>query len=121
MVRRFDRRDENRSRMTLTALVRRGRHKNPVIMRVVNLGSGGARCRTRFPFRLGAAFHTEFVLEGKCVEGEPRVLPLYCRVVWTHSVEGPSCQMQELGLEFPEMDAVQRGLLDSLLQATEAA
>ena len=121
MVRSFDRREETRSRMTLTALVRRGRHKNPVIMQVVNMGPGGARCCTRFPFRLGAAFHTEFVLEGKCVEGEPRVLPLYCRVVWTHSVEGPSCQMQELGLEFPEMDAVQRGLLDSLLQATEAA
>ena len=121
MVRRFDRRDETRSRMTLTALVRRGQHKNPVIMRVVNMGHGGARCRTRFPFRLGAAFHTEFMLEGKCVEGEPRVLPLYCRVVWTHSVEGPSCQMQELGLEFPEMDAVQRRLLDSLLQAAAAA
>ncbi len=121
MIRRFDRREETRSRMSLTALVRRGRHNNPVIMRVVNIGHSGARCRTRFPFRLGAAFHTEFMLEGKCVEGEPRVLPLYCRVVWTHSLEGPSCQMQELGLEFPEMDAVQRRLLDSLLQAAEAA
>ena len=121
MAHRFDRREETRSRITLTALVRRGKHKNPVIMRVVNLGPGGARCRTRFPFRLGAAFHTEFVLEGKCVEGGPRVLPLYCRVVWTHSTEGPSCQMQELGLEFPEIDSAQRRLLDSLLQAAEAA
>ena len=121
MTHRFERREETRSRMTLTALVRRGQHKNPVIMQVVNLSPNGARCRTRFPFRLGAAFHTEFVLEGKCVEGGPRVLPLYCRVVWTHSVEGPSCQMQELGLDFPEMDAAQRLLLDSLLQAAEAA
>ena len=121
MEHRFDRREETRSRMNLTALVRRGRRKNPVIMRVVNISPGGARCRTRFPFRLGAAFHTEFVLEGKCAEGGPRVLPLYCRVVWTHSVEGPSCQMQELGLDFPEIDAAQRLLLDSLLQAAEAA
>ena len=64
MARRFDRRDETRSRVVLTALVRRGRNRNPVIMRVVNLGHGGARCRTRVPFRLGAAFHGEFVLEG---------------------------------------------------------
>lgn len=121
MVRRFDRREEARGRVSLTALVRRGRHKNPVIMRVVNLGHGGARCSTRFPFRLGAAFHTEFMLEAKSVEGQPQVLALYCRVVWTHSVDGPSCQMQELGLEFPEMDHAQRRLMDSLLQAAEAA
>jgi hypothetical protein len=121
MARRFDRRDETRSRVTLTALVRSGRRKNPVILRVANLGHGGARCRTRVPFRLGAAFHAEFVLEGKCVQAEPRVLELYCRVVWTSSVDGPSCQMQELGLEFPEMDPAQRRHLDSFLQAAEAA
>ena len=105
----------------MTALVRRGRQKNPAILRVVNLGHGGARCRTRTPFRLGATFQAEFFLEGKCVVGHPRVLKLYCRVVWTASKKGPSCEVQELGLAFPELQVGQRTLLDSLLRAAEAA
>ncbi len=117
----FDRRHDPRNRVQLTALVRRGRRKNPVILRVANLGHGGARCRSTHPFRLGAAFHAEFFVEGKGADGPPRTLNAYCRVVWTAVLEGPTGSVQEMGLEFEELDSSQRRLLTALLQDVEAA
>jgi hypothetical protein len=121
MDRRFERRQSTRGRVTLTALVRRGRRRNPSVLRVVNVGGGGARCRTRTPLRLGATFHADFFLEGKCVVGHPRVLRLYCRVVWTAARVGPSCPIQEVGLAFPELLPAERQILVSLQRAAEAA
>ena len=74
MSRRFERRGDARSRVVFTGLVRRGDKRSPALLRVVDLSPGGARCRTRTPLRLGATFHAEFFLEGKCAAGNPRVI-----------------------------------------------
>lgn len=117
----FERRTDTRGRVGLTALVRRARKRNPVLLRVVDLGPGGARCRTAVPFRLGATFPVEFLLDGKCVRGKPRVFPVYCRVTWTLSRLGPSGPVQEIGLAFLELKPSDRQVLAGLLRAGKAA
>ena len=116
-----DRRRWTRLRTAMTALVRPSGSRRPLLLRVINLGPEGALCRTRVPFRLGATFHAEILLDGKAVRSRPRVLRAYCRVVWTAVRVGPARPVQEVGLRFLEMDEADRTRLVDLLRSPVAA
>lgn len=119
MAGRADRRHGGRQRVVLTALLRRSRRRVPVILGVVNLGPGGARCRTRVPLRRGARFPAEFLLDGTA--GQPKVIRVHCRVVWTKSRVGPTSPVQEIGVAFLDLQASDRALIASRLRSEVAA
>ena len=121
MTGRLERRKWKRMRTAMTALVRRPRARGSVILRVGNLGPDGALCRTRVPFRLGATFHAEFLVDGNRATGRPRMLRAFCRVVWTAARVGPVRPIQEIGVCFLELDEDDRQLLDFLLTSSIAA
>jgi hypothetical protein len=121
MVGRQERRKGSRIRTLMTALVRPAHHRKPVLLRVVNLGPDGALCRSRVPLRLGAAFHAEFLFDGKCSFRRPRVIQVYCRVVWTAARIGPARPVQEIGLKFVGIGEDDRATLTSVLSSPAAA
>ena len=98
-----ERRKGRRIRTAITALVRPQRRRKPVVLRVINLGPGGARCRASVGLRLGATLPVEFVLEGRGIGLQPRVLRTWCRVAWTACRLGPSRPIQEVGLTFLDL------------------
>ena len=121
MLGRTDRRGGRRIRARVTALIRPSRRKAPILLQVIDLGDGGAQCRTPVPLRLGATFHADFLVDGKWTRERPRVLRAYCRVVWTAVRIGPSRPIQEIGLSFVEMNSEGREALRRLLGEVEAA
>ena len=116
-----ERRKARRTHTAITALVRPRRRRKPVVLRVINLGPGGARCRTSAGLRVGATMPVEFVLEGRGVGRHPHVLRTWCRVAWTACRLGPSRPVQEVGLTFLDLTEDDRRLLAFLLNATAAA
>ena len=92
-----------------------------MILRVIHLGEGGAFCRCRVPFRLGATFPAEFVIDGLVRGRRPGVFRAYCRVVWTAARIGPSRPLQEIGLSFLEISRSDQERIGALLTRLAAA
>jgi hypothetical protein len=115
----IERRQGKRIRTRMTAVVRARRR--PVVLRVLNLAAGGAFCRCRVPFRLGATFPVEFLVDGLGPRHRPRTFRAYCRVVRTAVRLGPTRPLQEIGLSFLDLAPSDRDRLVALLSAAAAA